>query len=315
MNEFSVIERFFKSIASNHTDLVQQSIGDDAAVLAIPEQKDLLISTDTLVENVHFLKDWPAEVIAYKALMTNISDIAAMAGTPCSVVVALTLPEIDQQWLAGFSKGLNKALQQYQIDLVGGDITRGPLTITITIHGIVPKAQAVLRSGAKVGDAIYLTGSLGSTGFAVSQLASKSYNDSIFNKLFFPKPCVEYAEILQKFATSAIDISDGLSSDLAHVLKASQVGAEIEAALIPVSPLLEAYLDKSQAIEQALHSGDEYELCFTVSQANKAGLEQAIGSLKLPYYHIGQIQQDKGLRVRTLDGVVQPLSASGFKHF
>lgn len=309
MNEFSLIKTYFNSITHHRPDVIV-GIGDDAACLSVPNDMDLLVSTDTLVAGVHFKDDWDAYAIASRALLVNISDMAAMAAEPCWVTLALTLPSLDESWLKRFSAGFADTLNAYNIALVGGDTTRGPLSITLTIHGVCPKGKAIKRSGAKVGDTVYVSGLLGASALAVSLLDDKTLDDDsrrvLMDALLYPKPRVDLMHYLREHATAAIDISDGLSADLNHILESSQVGACIELEKIPVHPLVLAY-KKEKAIEFAFSGGDDYELCFTLSNEH-----EPIG---LGCYPIGSITAESGLHAKTLSGHRVPIEVRGYCHF
>lgn len=310
MNEFSLINTYFNSIRHLRKDVIF-GIGDDAACLHVPSDMDLLVSTDTLVDGVHFRPDWDAYAIASRALRVNISDMAAMAAEPCWVSLALTLPTLDEPWLKRFSEGFADTLQKYNIALIGGDTTRGPLSITITIHGLAPKGRAIRRSGAQVGDKIYVSGQLGAAALAVSYLDNPLIDESsraiLMDKLLFPTPRVDLLHCLRTYASSAIDISDGLSADLNHILEASHVGACIEFDKIPVHPLVSTY-QKREAIEFALSGGDDYELCFTASKKHELFTE-------LGCYCIGTITSELGLHAMTLTANVVEIQPKGYSHF
>ncbi len=313
MNEFSLINQYFNSIQSSRDDVLL-GIGDDAACLHVPSQMDLLVSTDTLVEGVHFLKEWDAYDIALRAVKVNVSDMAAMAAKPCWVTLALTLPEPDESWLQRFSAGLSDTLREYDIALVGGDTTRGPLTITITIHGLAPKGRAIKRSGARVGDMILVSGNLGAAALAVQLLNENTIaNESrlvLMDKLLHPRPRVDLMDLLREHATAAIDISDGLSADLNHILEASQIGACLVLDNIPVHPLVQQ-IQGEKAIDLALSGGDDYELCFTVSPASL----NVLNNLGLGCYCIGEIESEPVLRAKTRNGESLPLHVKGYSHF
>ena len=313
MDEFALIGRFFQSIPHDRTDVVF-GIGDDAACLDVPAGMQVLVSSDTLVADVHFCQTWDAYDIAYKAVMVNVSDIAAMAGSPCWVTLALTLPEFDEPWLQRFSQGLHDSLNRFNIALIGGDTTRGPLSMTLTIHGLVPAGKAVRRSGAKPGDKIYVTGELGAAALAVAFLSVKNNDDAdmavLLDKLQHPQPRVEFQTYLQAYATSAIDISDGLSADLNHICVASHVSACLDLECIPVHPLVQKY-KANTALDFALSGGDDYELCFTVSPAHEKLLLRDLAAAGLSCYSIGVIETGSGLRTKT--GYL--LSAQGYQHF
>ena len=220
-------------------------IGDDAACLQIPAGTNLLVSTDTFVSGVHFLPEWYAYDIAFKSVMVNISDMAAMAAQPCWLTLALTLPELNQVWLESFVQGLKDSLNEFNIDLIGGDTTHGPLSITLTIMGLTPEGQALRRCGAKPGDIILVSGELGAAALAVKLLTKAAVPEEdkaeLMAKLLHPKPRVDLIDFLRAFATSAIDISDGLSADLNHICVASGVGACLTKMAIPVYALLNKY--------------------------------------------------------------------------
>lgn len=317
MDEFSLINAFFKSIPHKREDVIL-GIGDDAACLDIPVGMQLLVSCDTLVENVHFLTTWDAYDIACKAVMVNVSDIAAMGGTPCWLTLALTLPELNQTWLQRFSQGIKDSLSQFNIALIGGDTTRGPLSMTLTIHGIVPKGKAVKRNGAIPGDIIYVSGELGGAALAVANLGREDINPIdkalLMKKLLHPVPRTDLGEDLRTYANAAIDISDGLSADLNHICEESEVGACLVLENIPIHPLLQKY-QANKALDFALSGGDDYELCFTVSPKNKDVFLASVARKELCCYPIGVIEEKLGLRAKTPDDMRVPLEILGYRHF
>jgi len=317
MDEFSLINRFFKSIPHQRKDVVF-GIGDDAACLEIPDGMQLLVSCDTLVENVHFLGEWDAYDIACKAVMVNVSDIAAMGGTPCWLTLALTLPELNQQWLQRFSQGLHDSLSHYNIALIGGDTTRGPLSMTLTIHGMAPKGTALRRSAAVPGDKIYVSGELGGAALAVANLTRQDIDEHdrarLMQKLLHPVPRIDLGPYLRTYANAAIDISDGLSADLNHICEESQVGACLFLQNIPVHPLIKKY-HGDNALDFALSGGDDYELCFTVAPQHEEQLLMSIKQQGLSCYPIGMIEKQLGLRAKRIDGDIVPLEVLGYRHF
>ncbi|MBA4696842.1 MAG: thiamine-phosphate kinase [Legionella sp.] len=325
MDEFSLIKRFFKLTRPQRADVIV-GIGDDAACLQVSPASHLLISTDTLVANVHFLESWDPYDIACRAVKVNISDMAAMAATPAWISLALTLPSLEETWLERFSQGLHDTLAQWQIALIGGDITRGPLTITFTIHGLAPIGTAVQRTGASAGDCIYVSGQLGAAALAVQQLDSSSNSTDInrsltkdeqttlLQKLLQPTPRTDLTELLRRFASAAIDISDGLGADLNHLCQMSQVGARLNADQIPVHPLVKDVLGQ-EALNLALSGGDDYELCFTIPQEEEANFLLSCEEQNLHCYHIGIIQVEKGLFLERKDGRIEVLSPCGYQHF
>lgn len=313
MNEFSLIEKYFKSLALKRPDVLC-GIGDDAACLAVPEGMNLLVSTDTLVSKVHFLPEWEAYDIAYRAAMVNISDLAAMAAEPCWATLALTLPEIDEVWLEGFACGLKDALQQFKIALVGGDTTKGPLSITLTVFGQAPKGQEVRRSGAKPGDLILVSGQLGAAALAVKLLDAQDVlahdKSELMTKLLHPQPRLDLLSFLRANASAAIDISDGLSADLHHLCVTSGVGACLYKEDIPLHPLLNKYY-REKAVDLALTGGDDYELCFTLPAQKLEVLKQA----RLVCSVVGVIEAAPGLRIKKGDGQCEELIPRGYSHF
>ena len=317
MDEFSLINTFFKSI-SHHRDDVIVGIGDDAACLKISQGMDLVVSCDTLVEGIHFLSEWDPADIAYKAVMVNVSDMAAMGATPCWVTLALTLPSGDDVFLERFSQGLQRALKEYNIALIGGDTTRGPLTITLTIHGMLPSGQAVRRSGAVIGDLIYVSGELGAAALAVENLTSNDISGAdkavIMKKLLHPYPRIDLGCHLRDLSTAAIDISDGLNADLYHICDASQVGACLNLEAIPVHPLVKKYRGLT-SLDFALSGGDDYELCFTVSPKKEQQLLNSLAQSSLSIYPIGVIDEGQGIRIKTSLGEISPLPRRGYRHF
>lgn len=317
MDEFSLIKTYFQAQTKPNADVIV-GIGDDAAVLQIAEGMQLVVSCDTLVADVHFLSDWDAFAIAYRAVMVNMSDIAAMAAKPNWVTLAITLPNSDDVWLQRFSQGLHHALQTYHLTLIGGDTTRGPLSITLTIHGIVEKGKAVQRSGAKPGDKIYVSGELGAAAFALTILNQADFfpsdRDLLMDKLLYPTPRVDLAPILQTYATSCIDISDGLSADLFHICELSHVGAVLQLDAIPIHPVVKKYQGVN-ALDFALGGGDDYELCFTVSPEQEHRFMQQTRSVGITCYCIGYIDAQQGLRAIKDNGESLPLAAKGYKHF
>ncbi|MGQ3888839.1 thiamine-phosphate kinase [Legionella sp. CNM-1927-20] len=317
MNEFELINSFFKKPAFTRQDVVF-GIGDDAACLKMPVGHHLLVSTDTLVAEVHFLSSWDPYAIAWKAVMVNISDIAAMAAEPCWMSLALTLPTLDLKWIERFAEGLHAALKGYNIALIGGDMTRGPLSMTLTIHGLAPIGKAVRRSGAKPGDEIWVSGELGAAAQAVKFLTQSDQIDSedfaqLLKKLQYPTPRVDLLPLLRAFATSAIDISDGLSGDLFHICEESNVGAYLDLPSIPIHPLVKKYQGQ-KAIDIALQGGDDYELCFTIPATRHHDFLQALKKYKLNCHQIGMIENEKGLR-GVYNGQTKTISSRGYSHF
>jgi thiamine-monophosphate kinase len=315
MNEFSLIDHYFKNQKLSRPDVLL-GIGDDAALLKVPSNCLLVLSMDTLIEGVHFPSKTAPFDIGYKALAVNLSDLAAMGAEPAWMTLALTLPEINTTWLDEFTNGLYQLAKQFNVQLIGGDTTRGSLAITIQVHGFVPPHQALCRHNAKVGDKIYVSGTLGDAGLGLQVALDDRHlptQDKLFalQRLNKPTPRIQLGILLREIATSAIDISDGLLADLNHILKSSRVGARIIAKNIPLSSALQK-LPLSEAQPLALTAGDDYELCFTIPTENESALMTQLDRLKINCYWIGNIEAEPGLRV---DGFSGDLYNLGFQHF
>jgi len=318
--EFSLIARYFDRVRSSRLD-VETGIGDDCALLNVPEKQTLAISTDTLVSGIHFLPDINPADLARKALAVNLSDLAAMGADPAWLTLALTLPSVDEAWLAGFSDSLFDLLNYYDMQLIGGDTTKGPLSMTLGIHGFVPEGRALKRSGAKPGDWVYVTGTPGDSaaGLAILQnrLTVKSEEDAgyLVKRHLNPTPRILTGQALRGLANSAIDLSDGLISDLGHILKASECGARIDLDALPFSEAMQRCVEPEQALRWALSGGEDYELCFTVPELNRGALDVALGHFGMKYTCIGQISADvEGLHFQR-DGKPVTLDWKGYDHF
>lgn len=324
MGEFDVIKRYFEQPQTQLDELVQLSIGDDCALVSIPENYQLAITTDTMVENTHFLPSISPEDLAYKAVATNLSDLAAMGAQPKWISLALTLPKIDESWLAAFSQSLLKTLQDDNVTLIGGDTTKGALSVTITAQGIVEKGKALCRHHAKVGDLIYVSGTLGDSAAGLQMILSGKSAVNVDEAFLLqrhlrPTPRMALGHALAGIATAAIDLSDGLISDLGHILSRSQCAAEIELSALPLSSSMLKLYDRAQAEQFALSGGEDYELCFTLSPENQTQFEAAVKNLDMPCTCIGRIMAAKcgQFSIHFLrDGeTIDYFSASGFDHF
>ncbi|MDC9728709.1 MAG: thiamine-phosphate kinase [Methyloprofundus sp.] len=307
VSEFSLIKQFFTRPAKNkHTRL---SVGDDCALLSVPMGYELAITTDTMVENVHFFPDVSPEDLGHKLLAVNLSDLASMGATPTTVTLALTLPSINEQWLKAFSTGLFALADQHNIDLIGGDTTAGPLTLTIQAMGLVKSGQALQRSNAKVGDLIYVTGTLGDAGLGlkVKQGFQIEKPESILNKFNKPLPKVKEGQQLQNIANACVDISDGLAADLGHILDMSAVGAVLNYEQLPLSEEVEQYVQSTEDWKLPLVAGEDYELCFTVSP-------EKANELDIGCTCIGVIEEELGLRLNKY-GKTSHFKKQGFDHF
>ena len=321
-SEFDLIRRYFTDQQSSRKD-VSLGIGDDAALLWPPSGQLLVASVDTLISGVHFLKDTSPYSIAYKSLAVNLSDMAAMVAEPAWITLAITLPDTDDAWLTEFSRGLFALANEYNIQLVGGDTTHSPITgslsITINITGFVPEGLALTRSGAVAGDSIYVTGTLGDAGAGLLYQQNKlkvsaSAGKTLSNKLDRPKAQVSVGMALRELASASIDISDGLSSDLAHLLVASNVGADVAVDNLPLSDVFKS-LKLKDGWQLAASAGDDYELCFTVAESHEKKMQQTLDSMGCAYTKIGTVSSQKGIRWLDESGNKLTLSIAGYDHF
>ncbi|MCP4284107.1 MAG: thiamine-phosphate kinase, partial [Gammaproteobacteria bacterium] len=295
-------------------------IGDDAAVLRSYAEKDLVVTVDTLVEGVHFPLDTDPEAIGFKSLAVNLSDLAAMGATPAWFTLSLTLPCVDESWLRGFASGLFELAYRYGMDLVGGDMTQGPLCVSITAMGFTPISKALCRNGARAGDAIFVTGHIGDAvlGLAAKQGKITLDDDKLeycLSRLNRPSPRLDAGQMLLNIASAAIDISDGLAADLSHILSASAVGASLQLASIPLSKNFIEACGYRPEWQMVLAGGDDYELLFTVPQGKIQGLIQAAESLSYGITRIGQIELQRDLRIWGRDDQEYVLETAGYKHF
>ena len=318
VSEFNLIDRYFAQRGVTRSDVVL-GLGDDAALLRVPAGMDLVVAIDTLVAGVHFPIDTDAASIGHKALAVNLSDLAAMGAEPAWATLALTLPETNEQWLDDFSHGLFALAERHNVQLIGGDTTRGPLTITVQAHGFVPAGQALRRAGARPGDLIYVTGTLVDAGLALLALQDEVQlpireMTYVFDRLNRPEPRVAVGMALRGIASAAIDVSDGLAADLAHLLDASKVGATIQIERLPLSPVVQTYFHSIGGWTVPLASGDDYELIITVAPARQAELELACTAQGCPCAWIGSINSRPGLHCLMDDGT-EIAAPSGYQHF
>lgn len=318
MNEFELID-FIRGQQTVKRDDVLVGIGDDAAVLMPPQGQALIVSADTLLAGVHFYHHDPAAGIAYKAMAVNLSDMAAMGGKPAWATLVLTMPEIEDKFVASFAQGLFGIAEQFQVEIVGGDTCRGPLSITIQMHGFVEPEKALRRNTAQVGDDIYVSGTLGDAALALaiaegqpSELSGQAQS-WLKDRLLKPTPRVSLGMALGGVAHAAIDISDGVVGDLKHMLNQSGVGANVWLEAVPLSPMLEQ-LPQQHAIELAMTGGEDYELCFTAAPSQRGRVQAIAHSLNLPLTRIGEIVDRSGLYC-SLKGQAVELSGGGYQHF
>ena len=311
MGEFELIRKYFQPLADGAgQDQLLLGPGDDCAIQRVSPGLDLVFSVDTLVEGVHFPSDYSPDYLGWRALAVAVSDLAAMGASPVCFTLALTLPDANQGWLKPFSEGLARASKAFGIALAGGDTTRGPLTITIQVHGTVDNGRALYRSGAKPGDLICVSGPLGAAGAALDYLDETDPSPAqltLLSRYHFPQPRLELGQQLAGRASSAIDVSDGLLADLGHILEASGTGARIDTGRIPMMAELVA-LKGENARDLALGAGDDYELCITIPPETFGTLDDSVAR---ELTVIGEITSEPGLQLSgPVSGVIQ-----GFEHF
>jgi thiamine-monophosphate kinase len=325
MGEFDLIERYFKRTAKRLAG-IDLGIGDDCALLAPAAGMQLAISSDMLVEGRHFLSTVSPEALGHKALAVNLSDLAACGAKPVAFTLALSMPRVDEAWLEGFSRGLFALADEHSCTLIGGDTTAGPLNICITVFGHVPTGQALLRSGAKAGDDIYVSGLPGQARIALEAFRGNiSLSESDFAltraRMERPTPRVALGQALRGIASSAIDVSDGLLGDLEHILKASSIGAEIDLyainsiAVRAISMPATGQFDSKYLREMVLAGGDDYELVFTAPPAQREAVQAAANVSHTPITRIGRTQSEPGLLLREADGRRVPNNLASFDHF
>ena len=316
MDEFSLIRRFFAAPATARDDVVL-GIGDDAALLRVPAGQELVVSTDSLVAGVHFPADLPADAVGHRALASNLSDLAAMGATPAWVLMALTLPEIDEAWLEDFSRGFFALAKQHDMALVGGNVARGPLNITLTVQGFVPAGAALTRAGASVGDLVYVTGNPGdaAAGLELLQKGGADLRHPCVRRFAYPEPRIAAGQALRGVASAAIDVSDGLLADLGHLLEARGFGAKLGLARLPVSAELLSLHAEDQAWAFALTGGDDYELCFTVHADRAAAAESRLQAVGCKVTCIGAVAAGSGIHCLDHDGQPRSYPHPGHRHF
>ena len=314
--EFDLIARHF----TRATPGAVLGVGDDCALLAPTPGMQLAVSSDMLLEGRHFSpQDSPAG-LGHKSLAVNLSDLAAMGATPRWATLAIALPEENDAWLTAFARGFFRMADMHGIELVGGDTTRGALTISITVMGEVPPGQALRRDGAQAGDDVWVSGTIGSAALALAYRQGRLFMEQIdaakvLPALYLPTPRVELGIALRGIATSAIDISDGLLGDLGHILERSHVGATIEFATLPTLPVAQAYLHEAVARDCVLAGGDDYELCFTAPADRRDAVIAAAKTAGVAATRIGRITSELGLTVIGTDGQPMPFEHTGYDHF
>jgi len=317
MGEFELIRRYFASAAcAAGGEAVALGIGDDCALLAPKAGEQLAISTDTLVVGVHFPADCDPFLLGQRALAVSASDLAAMGAAPIGFTLALTLPQADPAWLEGFARGLNQKAQECALTLIGGDTTRGPLAMTVSVFGGVPAGQALTRAGARPGDLLCVGGPLGEAGGALplvlgEMTAEPAIAEPLLARYWSPQPQLDFGQALRGKASAALDISDGLLADCGHIARASGVALVIEADKLPPSPALEALLGAERALQLKLGAGDDYVLAFTLPAQHLPSLSANWPQLCV----VGRVEAGSGVRV--LDGAGADITPrqGGYLHF
>ncbi len=333
LDEFGLIRRYFAragSAAQHGVPPVRLGIGDDAALLDLPPGETLAVTTDTLVAGRHFPCDALPFDIGWKALAVNLSDLAAMGARPVAVTLALTLPEADEAWLAAFADGFFTLADAHGVPLIGGDTTRGPLSLTVTALGAVPPAQALRRDGARAGDRLFVSGALGDAGLGLALALQQplawpgdlplAHRSHALSRLHRPTPRLALGLALRPLATAAMDISDGLAQDLGHLLQASGLGATLQVDQLPLSPALHCLATQGGAVQRqvmswALSAGDDYELLFSVPPDRLRALGKLSRDLALPLTEVGMLTAEAGLRLRWQDEPWRYGAGAGYRHF
>jgi thiamine-monophosphate kinase len=301
-SEFDLIERHFTRPAANAV----LGVGDDCALIDVSNGMDLAVSTDTMVSGTHFFPDVDPENLGHKALAVNLSDMAAMGALPYWATLALTLPNVNHDWLAAFAKGFFDLAQEYNVSLIGGDTTRGPLTMTVTI--------------AKPGNDVWVSGNVGDAALAVAHrhgrivLNEADYREAVM-RLYEPTPRVALGQALRGLATATIDVSDGLLADLTHICRLSGVGATVDLASVPVSEIGAKHLATDAGRNAIVAGGDDYELCFTAHPNSRESIEDLTDVLGIPLSRIGQIRRGKGVSLLGGDGKPVKVDGRGYDHF
>ncbi len=318
LDEFGLIDKFFSRLSAAGKGEIL-GVGDDAAILQLPPGEQLVTSVDTMVSGVHFPEDAAPGDIASRLLRVNLSDMAAMGANPRWFTLALTLPEISADWLQSFSDVLAQDALSFKCSLIGGDTTAGPLTVSLNMMGTVPAGEALLRSGAQPGDAIYVTGTLGDGAAALAVIngqIEKTVDDReyLLGRFYRPTPRLLEGRRLRGLASAAIDISDGLLADLGHIAAASGVAAEVMASQLPLSTAI-ASVDRQQALAWALTGGDDYELCFTVPSSHIDQLDDMIRCGDLEATRIGRIIEGSGVVCLDEQGDALAINQRGYQHF
>ena len=314
--EFDLIRRHF-TYPTRYADL---AVGDDAALFRVAPDMQLAVTTDTLAAGTHFFHDTSPHDLGWKALAVNLSDLAAMGATPRWATLALTLPAVDEDWIAAFSGGFFDCAERYGVELIGGDTTRGPLAMTVTLIGEVPEGQAITRAGGQPGDDLWISGSPGLAALGLMSLQDRvqlANADQALAALHRPMPRIEAGEALRGIANAMLDVSDGLAGDLAHLCECSELGALLDVDALPLAPLIAAGVDKALARQTLLAGGDDYELLFSAIPEAREIVAVLARKLNLPFTRIGQFTREAGsiLLVDGTESPPRPLDVRGYEHF
>ncbi len=308
MAEFSIIDQFCRDIGPKHSS-TKLDIGDDAAIIRPDHGTELAISVDTMVSGVHFFEDVCPKRLAHKILAVNLSDMAAMGASPKWATLALTLPKADPEWLAAFSNGLKTSAKRFGLQLIGGDTTQGPLSLSLTVIGTLPLSKALVRSGAKVGDDVYVTNTLGDAALGLALLNGKlelspDSSAHAIDALETPEPRNEFGQSLLDIATSCLDVSDGLIGDIEHICSQSAVSIEIDFESLPLSSAYQEYINANSldprsisTLNYALNGGDDYELAFTAAPEDAAKVFNRANECELSVTRVGQIIERESHKV------------------
>lgn len=319
MTEFELIRAYFASQPVQRAD-VRVGIGDDAAVVQAPPGTETVITTDVMVAGVHFFEDMEPAALGYKALAVNLSDLAAMGAAPAWFLLDLTMPEMDGAWVEAFARGMYELARRHEVQLIGGDTSRGPLAIAITAIGLLPEGKAMRRDGARVGDVIYVTGTLGDAALAVAArrgelVLPRGDDDFVLReRLVRPVPRIDEGVKLREYASSAIDISDGLLADLGHILDASGVGARLNLGALPLSP---GYRSRLAHVgwDYALAGGDDYELCITVPPGRVGRVDELAATSGFALAAVGEITKGRAVEIYDALGQIYEPKRRGYEHF
>ncbi len=326
MGEFDLIDLIRARCALQRAD-VRLGIGDDAALLAPPSGHELAVSTDTLVAGVHFPFATSAHDLGWKALAVNLSDLAAMGATPAWALLSLTLPDAGRDFVAAFADGFGELAAQHGVALVGGDTTRGPLAVGVTVHGFVAPGRALRRDGARPGDAVFVTGTLGDAAAGLRCLdradarASELFNapadtrETLVARLNRPSPRIAAGTALRDFASACIDVSDGLFADLGHVAERSEVGIELEVEELPASSALLALFDRDERLVLQATGGDDYELAFCVPPARVSDMQRDLARIGCGATRIGRVVEGERVRLFDADRCELVFERGGWNHF